>query len=149
MLCHAILRALNVRCYTVFDGDAGMEERKREGLQPNLEDKELADALRKIDGAVRRSMLDNTNLLGYLGGTPTGTPADESTREYTIFHDHLEGHLTSHWPAWVERQREMVRDGDGFAGKNAATYREAARTTTSEPPLLLQSLLQNVLALAG
>ncbi|MEU6848665.1 AAA family ATPase [Actinacidiphila alni] len=149
MLCHAILHALNVRCYTVFDGDATMEERKREGLQPHLEGTELADALRKIDDAVRKSMLDNTNLLGYLGGTPTGDPADESTRTYTVFRDDLEGYLGSHWPAWAERKREMIRDGEGFAGKNAATYREAARTAASEPPLFLQSLVQNILALAG
>jgi hypothetical protein len=149
MLCHAILRALNVRCYTVFDGDAGMDERKREGLQAHLEGQERTDALRKIDEAVRRNMLDNTNLLSYLGGTPTGAPADESASTYTVFHDDLEGYLGSHWPDWVERKQGMIREGEGFAGKNAATYREAARTADSEPPLLLRLLLQNILGLAG
>jgi hypothetical protein len=43
----------------------------------------------------------------------------------------------------------MIREGEGFAGKNAATYREAARTADSEPPLLLRLLLQNILGLAG
>jgi len=148
MLCHAILHALNVRCYTVFDGDTGMEERKQQGLQTYPEGKERVDALRKIDEAVRKNMLDNTNLLGYLGGTPTGEPVNESTREYTVLHNHLESYLTSHWPAWGERKRELIREGEGFAGKNAATYREAARTARAEPPPLLQALLENVLALA-
>ncbi|MCG3039732.1 ATP-dependent endonuclease [Streptomyces sp. S1A] len=147
MLCHAILRALNVHCYTVFDGDAGLEERKRQGLRSSLSGALLEAEERKIDEALRRNAKDNANLLGYLGGPHTARPTAESTPQYTVFEDSLETYLASHWPAWEMRRRELVNDGEGFDGKNAATYREAARTASTEPPGLIQALLENVRAL--
>ncbi|MBP8533122.1 ATP-dependent endonuclease [Streptomyces sp. MK37H] len=148
MLCHAILRALNVRCYTVFDGDAGLEERKRQGLRPALSGAALETEERRIDEALRNNARDNVNLLGYLGGPHTVRPTAESTLQYTVFDDSLETYLASHWPAWNRRRQELINDGEGFDGKNAATYREAARTADAEPPDLIQALLENVRALA-
>ncbi|CAK7287510.1 ATP-dependent nuclease [Streptomyces sp. RM1] len=148
MLSDALFSALGVPCHVVFDGDAGMEERKREAVS-NRDPYEREKAERQAENQARHNRTKNANLLQYLGATPTPQPADESTRRYTVFEDTLETYLDEHWPSWQERRRELVRTGQGVDGKNSATYLETTRTVATEPPFLLYALLENVRSLAA
>ncbi|MEU3513505.1 hypothetical protein ABZ733_37860 [Streptomyces longwoodensis] len=148
MLSDALFGALGVPCHVVFDGDAGMEERKRESLS-HRDPHERQKAERKIEEQARHNRTKNANLLQYLGATPNPQPADDSTGRYTVFGDTLETYLSQHWPSWEERRKELVRTGQGVDGKNSATYLETTRTVKAEPPYLLHALLENVRSLAA
>ncbi|MDH6134836.1 hypothetical protein P3T37_004245 [Kitasatospora sp. MAA4] len=143
-LCHAILTALGVPCHVVFDGDNGVAERKLASIQGKVGD-ERARAEKKIREAADKSARLNGQLLNYLDATTkVPWPASVSQLAYTVFEDNLEEYLKGAWPTWTARLQELIATGDGFPGKNAATYREAARSTEGNPPALLIALLANV-----
>ncbi|MCF6521760.1 ATP-dependent endonuclease [Streptomyces sp. JJ36] len=123
MLSHAVLTALGVRCYTVFDGDAGEKDADKKAR-------------------------DNVNLLGYLGGERRAWPDTTSEQHHTVFARNLEAYLSLYWPGWKERRDALIASGQGHKTKNAVTYGEAARTAATEPPDLIHALLENVQALA-
>ncbi|MET9362246.1 AAA family ATPase [Streptomyces sp. NPDC006632] len=146
MISDALFSALGVPCYVVFDGDAEMEERKRESVS-HLVPRQRQEKEREFERQARTNQTKNANLLRYLGASPSPRPADDSTGRYTVFEDTLETYLAQHWPAWDERRQDLVRAGEGIDGKNAATYLETTRTTATEPPFLLHALMENVRAL--
>ncbi|MGW2558676.1 ATP-dependent nuclease [Streptomyces sp. NPDC001514] len=146
-LCRAILDALGVPCYVIFDGDAGKEARSRQGTQNvQNEDERRAKELR-IEEQARKDLTLNANLLGYLGASPSPWPATACADNHMVFEDNLETFLVDKWPAWGTRKSELIASGDGFPAKNAATYREAARTASSAPPFELQAVLENLKAM--
>ncbi|MFI9765822.1 AAA family ATPase [Streptomyces sp. NPDC052415] len=145
-LCHAVLTALGVPCHAVFDGDSGMEERKRQGVA-HLPEQQRREKEPAFEQAARKIREQNMNFLGYLGAQRTPQPPDESTARYTVFEDNLETYLEQHWPAWGERRKELVSSGEGFDEKHAATYLQATRTVAANPPYVLHALLENVRAL--
>ncbi|KPC96712.1 ATP-dependent nuclease [Streptomyces albus] len=147
MISDALFSALGVPCHVVFDGDAGMEERKRESVR-GLIPQQRREKEREFERQARKNRAKNADLLHYLGATPTPQPADDSTSRYTVFEDTLETYLNQHWPTWEERRQELVSAGEGTDGKNSATYLETTRTVPTEPPLLLHALLENVRLLA-
>ncbi|MEV6963387.1 AAA family ATPase [Streptomyces sp. NPDC051207] len=110
MLSDALFSALGVPCHVVFDGDAGMEERKRESVS-HRDPHEREKAERKIEEQARHNRTKNANLLQYLGAMPNPQPADDSTGRYTVFGDTLETYLGQYWPSWEERRKELVRTG--------------------------------------
>jgi putative ATP-dependent endonuclease of OLD family len=148
LLCHAILTALGVPCHVVFDGDAGMEERKRQSVQHLAPEKRREKEL-EFERSAQKIREQNMDLLGYLGAPRTPQPPDESTARYTVFEDSLETYLAEHWPAWGVRRQELIDAGQGVDGKNAATYQESTRTAATDPPFLLHALLENVQTRAG
>ncbi|MEU2480942.1 AAA family ATPase [Streptomyces sp. NPDC013130] len=140
-LCRAILGALGVPSHVVFDGDAGKAERSRQGVQKD------DDRLKKeseIEKQTKHDAALNANLLGYLGASRLLWPPTETTVGHTVFEDNLEAFLADTWPAWGTRKSELIASGDGFPAKNAATYREAARTAAGDAPFVLQALLENI-----
>ncbi|MFD3949112.1 MULTISPECIES: ATP-dependent endonuclease [Streptomyces] len=147
MISDALFSALGVPCYVVFDGDAGMEERKRESVR-HLIPQQRQEKEQEFERQARKNRTKNANLLQYLGTAPNPQPADNSTGRYTVFEDTLETYLDQHWPTWEERRLELIRAGEGVAGKNAATYLETTRTVMAGPPYLLHALLENVRSLA-
>ncbi|MGA5293501.1 ATP-dependent nuclease [Streptomyces koyangensis] len=147
MISDALFSALGVPCYVVFDGDAGMEERKRESVR-HLIPQQRQEKEQEFERQARKNRTKNANLLQYLGKAPNPQPADDSTGRYTVFEDTLETYLDQHWPAWEERRLELIRAGEGVAGKNAATYLETTRTVVAGAPYLLHALLENVRSLA-
>ncbi|MGW8759079.1 ATP-dependent nuclease [Streptomyces albidoflavus] len=147
MISDALFSALGVPCYVVFDGDAGMEGRKRESVR-HLIPQQRQEKEQEFERQARKNRTKNANLLQYLGTAPNPQPADNSTGRYTVFEDTLETYLDQHWPTWEERRLELIRAGEGVAGKNAATYLETTRTVTAGPPYLLHALLENVRSLA-
>lgn len=147
LLSHAILSAMGVPCHVVFDGDEGMLERKRESVQ-HLDDTKRKEKESQFEQEARKISEKNADLLGYLGETRSPWPATGSAATHTVFEDNLETLLEESWPAWGERRRELIEAGEGAAEKNAATYREAARTALADPPYVLQAMLENVRAMA-
>ncbi|WP_158820601.1 MULTISPECIES: TOPRIM nucleotidyl transferase/hydrolase domain-containing protein [unclassified Streptomyces] len=127
LLSHAIRSAMGVPRHVIFDGDAGLEERKRGSVRhldgENRRDKEAAfeQQARKISGS-------NADLLGYLGESRSPWPATGSASMYTVCEDNLETNLGEAWPSWGERKQQLIDAGEGVSDKNAATYREVART---------------------
>jgi hypothetical protein len=148
MISDALFSALGVPCYVVFDGDAGMEERKRESVR-HLIPQQRQKKEQEFERQARKNRTKNADLLQYLGAAPNPQPADDSTGRYTVFEDTLETYLDQYWPTWEERRQELIRAGEGVAGKNAATYLETTRTVVAQPPYLLHALLENVRSLAG
>ncbi|WP_258564535.1 ATP-dependent endonuclease [Streptomyces himalayensis] len=148
MISDALFSALGVPCYVVFDGDADMEERKRESVR-HLIPQQRQEKEQEFERQARNNRTKNANLLQYLGATPTPRPTDDSTGRYTVFEDTLETYLAQHWPAWDERRQDLVRSGEGLGGKNAATYLETTGTVATEPPFLLHALMENIRSLAG
>ncbi|MFE1232695.1 ATP-dependent endonuclease [Streptomyces sp. NPDC058745] len=148
MISHAIFSCLGVPCHVVFDGDARKEDAKLQSVQHLLPDQRRQQEL-KFEREAQQTRKKNADLLRYLGASPVPQPSDESSAWYTVFEDNLEVHLAEHWPAWDVRRQELIDEGQGTDGKNAATYLEAARTAVADPPFLLHALLENVLALTG
>ncbi|WP_326789785.1 AAA family ATPase [Streptomyces sp. NBC_00151] len=139
MISDALFSTLGVPCHVVFDGDAGMEERKRDSVRLLIPE-QRQEKEREFEKQARNNRTKNANLLRYLGAMPSPQPGDESTGRYTVFEDTLETYLSLNWPTWDERRRELVRAGEGVDGKNAATYLETTRTVTGEPRYRLRGL---------
>ncbi|MFJ1563501.1 TOPRIM nucleotidyl transferase/hydrolase domain-containing protein [Streptomyces erythrochromogenes] len=143
LLSHAIRSAMSVPCHVIFDGDAGLEERKRGSVRhldgENRREKEAAfeQQARKITGS-------NADLLGYLGESRVPWPATGSASMYTVCEDDLETNLGETWPSGGERNHQLIDAGEGVSDKIAATYREAALTADVDPPYVLQAMLENV-----
>ncbi|MGW6611901.1 ATP-dependent nuclease [Streptomyces erythrochromogenes] len=146
LLSHAILSAMGVPCHVVFDGDAGMEERKRESVQ-HFDEETRREKWAAFEQQARKISGSNADLLGYLGESRSPWPATGSASAYTVFEDNLETYLGESWPSWGERKQQLIDAGEGASDKNAATYREAARTAHSDPPYVLQAMLENVRAM--
>ncbi|MFE1359447.1 ATP-dependent nuclease [Streptomyces harbinensis] len=148
MISDALFSALGVPCYVVFDGDAGMEGRKRESVRHLVPEQRRAKEER-FENQARENRTKNENLLRYLGARPNPQPCDDSTGRYTVFQDNLETYLGEHWPNWEDRRKEIVCAGEGSEEKNAATYLETTRTVATDPPFLLQAMLKNIHSLTG
>lgn len=146
-LCHAILNGLGVPCYVVFDGDAGKEARSRQGIQNIQSDDERREREGKIEEQFRKDLALNANLLGYLGASPAPWPSTAAADNHMVLEDNLETYLADQWPSWGTRKAELIASGDGFPAKNAATYREAARTADTPPPFVIQAVLENLKAM--
>ncbi|MFD7080462.1 TOPRIM nucleotidyl transferase/hydrolase domain-containing protein [Streptomyces sp. NPDC059918] len=100
LLSHAICSAMGIPCHVIFDGDAGLEERKRGSVrhlnrENRRERKEAAfeQQARKISGS-------NADLLGYLRESRSPWPATGSASVYTVCEDNLETNLGEAWPSW-------------------------------------------------
>jgi hypothetical protein len=65
---------------------------------------------------------------------------DLSIDDRAVLEDTLEPVL-SQWPGWSAKQRELIQDGRGLPGKDAATYRLAAIEADADPPALLDDII--------
>ncbi|MFJ6995282.1 ATP-dependent nuclease [Streptomyces sp. NPDC003090] len=146
-LCRAILDALEIPTHVVFDGDAGNVERNRRRLEAITDPESRRAKEQTYEGQRRKDMALNAGLLSYLGASPASFPTTATCATHTVFEDNLEAYLGEHWAAWGARRRELVASGDGFPEKNAATYREAARTADAEPPYVIEAMLENIMTL--
>ncbi|NKR29280.1 AAA family ATPase [Rhodococcus hoagii] len=120
---HAILEELSIPTLVVFDNDKGCGQRirdsKKEKQDPDVEDRNH----RKV----------NRQLLHYLGADEVDYPEGLVAPRVFAWSDRLEDDLDRDWPAWRATLDELVRDGRGAKGKNAATYALAARECAAAP----------------
>ncbi|ACU38541.1 AAA family ATPase [Actinosynnema mirum] len=142
---HAVLAELGVPCYVVFDGDLGLEGRKRLNAQPDKEDPETWAKKFEADlaAALAKNTKDNRNLLQYLGTTPSDYPETCAHASYAAFVDTIEPLLAAEWPGWQEKLSEVMKDNLIAGRKNALAYLLTARQITSEPPEFFTALLRH------
>jgi len=130
-LAHAILTAIGVPTYALFDADAGFEARAK------AEKKKQED----IDKERNNHATENRKLLRYFGIPEEDFPKARVLNEVAIFEDHLESLLSEKWPEWVVACKEIeVAAGINLA-KNQLTYRTATLKAAGAVPEILQNIL--------
>lgn len=87
-LAHAILSAIGVPAYALFDADAGFETRGK----ANNKKQEAIDKERNNHAT------ENRKLLRYFGRPEEDFPCSSVLDEVAIFDDHLESFLSENWP---------------------------------------------------
>jgi len=89
----------------------------------------------------------NRRLLRYLYAPEQEHPATTVTDRWAVLEDTLEPVLDE-WTAWGAKHRELIQDGRGLPGKDAATYRLAAIEADADPPALLSDIIARARALS-
>lgn len=135
LLPHAILAALEIKALCVIDNDRECRNRMKKDRG-----KDNAD----IEAAVLETESRNRKFCRYFGIDEVNYPEGVMTAEFVAMPDTLESTIATDWPEWTERQRQIVRDGRGVEGKNAATYALAAKECTSSPSGVLASIMHAI-----
>lgn len=130
-LAHAILSAIGVPVYTLFDADAGFEARAR--------------AKNKTQGAIdverNNHAMENRSLLRYFGMPEEDFPTATVTNDIAIFADHLESFLAEHWVEWGKACREIEALTGINLSKNQLAYRTATINAKGNVPEMLETIL--------
>jgi putative ATP-dependent endonuclease of OLD family len=130
-LAHAILTAIGVPTYALFDADAGFEARAK------AEKKKQED----IDKKRNNHATENRKLLRYFGIPEEDFPKARVLNEVAIFEDHLESLLSEKWPEWVAACKEIEVVAGINLAKNQLTYRTATLKAAGAVPEILQNIL--------
>lgn len=130
-LAHAILTALGVPTYALFDADGGFEARSlANGKEQH-----------KIDEERAGHVAANRSALRYFGRTEEDFPTAVVADNVAIFDDHLETHLGADWPEWAAAC-EAVETAAGISlSKNQLAYRTATLEAAGEVPSMLAEIL--------
>jgi hypothetical protein len=131
----AILRRLGIRTLMVADNDSSKAGRMRS-------DGKREDEIGKEVEAVKR---ENRALCRFVGAPESDYPVEAVTNELFFMPDTLESVLDSDLPEWGVKRTQIVREGRGVDGKNAATYALAARECGARPT----GSVSDILALLG
>ena len=119
----AILKRLGIRTLMVVDNDRNKAGRmKADGKS----DEDVAKAVAAVK-------IENRTLCRFVGGHEEDYPVDACTSELFFMPDMLESVLAADLPEWVEKRKQIVKEGRGVAGKNAATYALAVRECGAAP----------------
>lgn len=119
----AILKLLGIPTLMVVDNDSGCAQRMRDNGRP--ED--------KIAEAVEANKASNRKLCRFVGANEEDYPTGSVGANLVFVPDTLETLLASELPGWDLARREVIEQGRGVEGKNAATYALAARECQDEP----------------
>ena len=138
MIPRAILQALGVPTYVVFDGDSGLAERMRTTGKPETD----------IARSVSKNGEENRTILQLLGAEPTSQPLTAVTHGYTVFGDNLESELSG-WEGFGAAVTETMLAQGGWTTKSYDNYREAAATTHARPPRVFEELLNRLEAVGA
>lgn len=134
LLPHAILAQLGISALCVVDNDSEcrvrMERRKRDATD--------------IEAAVLETESRNRSFCRYFGVEESDYPLGVMSSEFVAMPDTLESTIERDWPEWAERQREIVKDGRGVEGKNAATYALAAKECSTPPSGMLALIVEAI-----
>lgn len=132
LLPHAILSELGIKALCMVDNDS--ECRTRMGKDRS---KDEAD----IELAVLEHESRNKMFCRYFGVEEIAYPQGVLTSDFIAMPDTLESTIAKDWPEWTERKKQIVQEGRGVEGKNAATYALAASECTSSPAGVLGSIV--------
>lgn len=130
-LAHAILSAIGVPAYALFDADAGFEARAK------AKNKKQED----IDKERNNHATENRKLLRYFGIPEEDFPKASVLNEVAIFEDHLESLLSEKWPEWVAACTEIEAAAGISLAKNQLAYRTATLKAAGAVPEMLQNIL--------
>jgi len=130
-LAHAILAALGIPTYAVFDGDAGCRGRAlAAGKPPKVVEQEVAE-----QASVNRK------LLGYFGCPEADFPDEAVLDQVAIFEDHLETFLEKEWPEWKESCERIEAATGIHLAKNQLAYRSATLDAEGAVPDMLERIV--------
>ena len=133
-LAHAILTAIGVPVYALFDADGGFEARsKAKGKKQGDIDKE------RINHAN-----ENRRLLRYFGMLEEDFLSDIVADEVAVFEDHLETFLLENWPEWITTCGEVEAAAGISLAKNQLAYRTATLNAEGVVPEMLLQILAKV-----
>ena len=130
-LAHAILSAIGVPAYALFDADAGFEARAK------AKNKKQED----IDKERNNHATENRKLLRYFGLPEEDFPKASVLNGVAIFEDHLESLLSEKWPEWVAACTEIEAAAGISLAKNQLAYRTATLKAAGAVPEMLQNIL--------
>lgn len=130
-LAHAILSAIGVPVYALFDADAGFEARAR--------------AKNKTQGAIdverNNHAMENRSLLRYFDMPEEDFPTATVTNDIAIFADHLESFLSENWVEWGKACKEIEALTGINLSKNQLAYRTATINAKGNVPEMLETIL--------
>lgn len=130
-LAHAILSAIGVPAYVLFDADAGFEARAK------AKNKKQED----IDKERNNHATENRKLLRYFGIPEEDFPKASVLNGVAFFEDHLESFLSEKWPEWVAACTEIEAAAGISLAKNQLAYRTATLKAAGSVPEILQNIL--------
>tara|TARA_R100000365_G_C2746290_1_gene75513 strand:+ start:523 stop:2364 length:1842 start_codon:yes stop_codon:yes gene_type:complete len=130
-LTHAILTALGIPTYALFDADGGFEAR----AQASGKEKEKIDEERASHVAANRSALK------YFGRTEEDFPTAVVADNVAIFDDHLEAFLGTDWPEWATACKAVEAAAGISLSKNQLAYRTATLEAAGAVPSILTEIL--------
>ncbi|MNF42293.1 chromosome segregation protein [compost metagenome] len=133
-LAYAILCAIGVPVYALFDADGGFEARA-------LAKGKKQDA---IDVERRNHAKENRNLLQYFGMQEEDFPLAIVGEKAAIFDDHLEAFLTTNWSEWSDACRNVEATAGISLAKNQLAYRTATLQAQGAVPDMLTQILHQV-----
>lgn len=130
-LAHAILKAIGIPVYALFDADAGFVDRaKANGKSPE-----------KIAEERTAHVMSNRNLLKYFGLVEEDFPAATVGGGVAIFGDHIEEVISKTWPEWVTACGEIEAAAGISLAKNQFAYRVATLKAKGVVPKMLLDIL--------
>lgn len=133
-LVHAILSAIGIPVYALFDADRGCEARaKAKGKQQNKIGEELA-----------KNAKENRTILKYFGIAEEDFPGATVSATVAIFEDHLESFLIANWPEWLTACNELEAATGVSLLKNQLAYRTATLRAEGIVPEMLKQILAKV-----
>lgn len=130
-LAHAILSAIGVPVYALFDADAGFEARARAKNKTQG----------AIDGERNNHAMENRSLLRYFGMPEEDFPPATVTNDIAIFGDHLESFLAENWVEWGKACNEIEALTGINLSKNQIAYRTATINAKGNVPEMLETIL--------
>lgn len=133
-LAHAILTAIGIPVYALFDADGKFEER----AIANGKDAE------KIDNERKSHVAENRMILRYFGRPEEDFPPATVAENVSIFEDHLESFLSANWPEWVAACNDVETAAGIRLKKNQLAYRMATIKAGGAVPKMLMQILDKV-----
>lgn len=130
-LVHAILSAIGIPVYALFDADRGCDVRAKAKGKPQ----------NKIDDELAKNAKENRTILKYFGVAEVDFPPETVSEQVAIFEDHLESFLTANWPEWGIACNEIEATTGVSLSKNQLAYRTATLKAGGAVPATLQQIL--------
>lgn len=130
----AILQALAIPTYVLFDADAGLAERLEQS------DKTEEQRAAQVEAVAAK----NRRLLALCGEEAVDWPPEQARERCANFADRLESYLRTSWPELLERC-DQVGKALGMPAKSAEAYRQAV-AEMAETPALLNAIVERVRA---
>lgn len=130
-LAHAILTAIGIPVYALFDADGGFEAR----AVSNGKD------AKKIDDERKSHVAANRVALKYFGRTEEDFPSAIVADEVAIFDDHLEAFMSASWPEWIAACNDVEAAAGIRLKKNQLAYRTATLKAEGVVPEMLMKIL--------
>ena len=133
----ALLQALNIPVFMVFDADASRKPHLAVGSQSTTDQKESA----------RQAERYNRILLQMTGADPKQWPPNEVGDYHACFEDCIESYLKDSWPGFMDSVADQ-RQKTGLKTSKPPSIYEVIAQTLDDPPDYLVEIIQRVTAMA-